>query len=181
MMDEALLRFYHQVRRVARLVVSMLPIIVLLVGSCKTSLLPAAYGGNDGSKQFRVALFPDQVNFKGMSYYPAEGYIARAQKYVSGAPDALNMLTQQEVTYILGAPAMTRHDADAVVWQYKSESCIVDVYFYKKSGDHAPSAVSYVDMRPNSLADKTFSDRMKSKCLARVMEHPQVEASASRI
>lgn len=169
-MDEALLQFYKHARRVVRFAISVLPIMVLLVGSCKTSLLPAAYGGSAQPEQFRIALFPDQVNFKGMNYYPAEGYITRAQKYVSGAPDALNMLTQQEVTYILGKPSMTRRDADAEVWQYKSRACIVDVYFYKAQGKQAPSAVSYVDMRPAQLTGTALSGRMKSKCVSNIVD-----------
>ena len=135
---------YHNARRITRLAIAFLPLMMLLVGSCKTSEAPAAYGSNAGPEQFRTALFPDRVNFTGDAYYPAAGYIDRARRYVSGSPEAIEFLTGTEIAYLFGEPGMERHDADARVWQYQTENCTVDFFFYGEAGG---STVSYVDYR----------------------------------
>lgn len=169
-LDRQLMAFYahtrKNARRITHLAVALLPLIMLLVGSCKTSQLPAAYGSNAGPDQFRIALFPDRVNFKGLGYYPAEGYISRAQKFVSGDPQSLLMLTGEEISYLFGKPATARHDAEAEVWQYRTESCVVDFFFYNLSPDEqGKSRVSYVDVRTKSAASAS-----QSQCLEHVIE-----------
>lgn len=173
LLDGLLMSFYAHMRknarRMTRLAVVLLPLIVLLVGSCKTSQLPAAYGSNAGPDQFRTALFPDRVNFKGVSYYPAEGYISRAQKFVAGDPQSLLMLTGEEITYLFGTPTAKRHDAEAEVWQYKARACVVDFFFYNNSAaDKGKSRVSYVDVR---LKDQPVDGQAaeQSQCLRRVI------------
>ncbi|MFH1158835.1 MAG: hypothetical protein V1721_08185 [Pseudomonadota bacterium] len=149
--DRTFLLLYRYVRRhwprITRLIVALLPLMVLLVGSCKTSQLPWAYGGDAGSEQFRTALFPDRVNFQGAHYYPAAGYVSRARIFVESAPEVLMMMTQQEIGYLFGKPTMHRRDADAEVLQYKTGSCVVDFYFYNEHGTREPTQLSYVDLR----------------------------------
>lgn len=141
------------VRRLVRLAVALVPLMMLLVGSCKTGDMPASYGGNASVEQFRTALFPDRVNRGDGEYKPAPGYISRARKVVSGRPEWLSNLTEQEVSYMFGEPAMKRKDADARIWQYKKDGCIVDVYFYDGSANGNP--VSYVDYRGEQAGNKS--------------------------
>lgn len=185
-LDRAFMAFYGQARknarRIARLAVTLVPLMMLLVGSCKTAQVPASYGSNAGTDQFRVALFPDRVNFTGVSYYPAEGYIARARKFVAGTPDTLTMLTEQEISYIFGKPVMERKDAEATVWQYKTESCVVDFYFYDQQGLEAESRVAYVDVRRldgGKMRFKSPSETIKSDCFETVMD--EGDFSSARI
>jgi len=133
--------------RIMRLVIAFLPLLMLLVGSCKTSALPGSYGSNAGPEQFRIALFPDRVNFHGGAYYPAQGYISRARKYVEGVPAVLTQLTEQEIGYLFGAPTVERRDADARIWQYRGEACVLDVFFYQEEGRDKGYNVTYVDFR----------------------------------
>ncbi len=143
--DRLLVLFYAHVRRNSRrlthLVVTLLPLMALLVGSCKTEQLPWVYGSNAGSDQFRIALFPDRVNYHGADYYPAAGYVSRAQTFVVDQPQALKMLTRQEIGYLFGKPALHRQDADAEIWQYKAGGCVVDFYFYGQK------QLSHLDIR----------------------------------
>lgn len=176
-LDRAMLGFYRQVRanarRITQFVAVLLPLMLLLVGSCKTSQMPASYGSVAGPDQFRIALFPDRVNFTGVSYYPAEGYIARARQFVAGDPDTLTMLTEQEIVYLFGKPAMRRKDADATIWQYRNEACVVDFYFYDQPGLEDQSRVSYVDVRRldhGKMKFKTVSAAKKSDCFETVVE-----------
>lgn len=149
--DRAFMFFYAHVRknssRIMRLVIAFLPLMMLLVGSCKTSEMPGSYGSNAGPDQFRIALFPDRVNYEGDAYYPAQGYITRARKYVEGVPTALMQLTEQEISYLFGTPTVERRDADARIWQYRGEACVLDVFFYQDAAHDAGFSVTHVDFR----------------------------------
>ena len=87
MADRALMLLYSHIRknsrRLTHLVVALLPLMALLVGSCKTSeLLPWAYSGNTVPEQVRMALFPDRANAGSADYYPAAGYVSRARSFI---------------------------------------------------------------------------------------------------
>ena len=164
-LDNSFMLFYHHVRRNARritnLVVTLVPLMALLVGSCKTSQTPSladALSANGGAEQFRTALFPDRINFHGTHYVPAAGYISQARNYVESAPQTMMMLTRDEIGYIFGKPVFHRHDADAEVWQYKTGVCVVDFYFYGQR------KLSYIDAR--LMKDMSpASPHEESRCL----------------
>lgn len=164
-------------RRLMNLVLAVVPLMMLLVGSCKTSELPNAYGGNNDVSELRMALFPDrpQVAVKGGdAYTPAAGYLKRARKFVEGEPQVLSSLTQQEVTYLFGEPSMERRDANARVWQYKNDGCVVDFYFYEKGGATA-APVSYVDYRLGGRDPAAASQQ--GGCLKKIASQTSVIAS----
>lgn len=164
-------------KRILGVILALTPVLMLLVGSCKTSELPGAYGSMAGPEQFRTALFPDRVNFKGIEYYPAEGYIARAQKFVSGDPDTLKMLTMREITYLFGAPARKRNDANAEVWQYKGNRCVVDFYFYHQGDAKSAASVDYVDVRSTDMHHaQNLPDGDQTSCLKKVIDHGDFKA-----
>ena len=152
---------------------TLVPLMMLLVGSCKTADLPSAYGTAGGADQLRIALFPDQVRVKDAALYkPARGYVQRAQTYVSGAPETLEMLTAREVGYLFGEPHFQRKDsvAKAQVWQYSQGECVVDFYFYDEAeASVQPAAVSYADVRQRSDAHRLSGDA-KTDCLRAVMK-----------
>lgn len=139
--DGLFLSFYRHLRknsnRLARLIVALLPMMALLVGSCKISELPWVNAGvRDPAAEVRLALFPDTVE------NPASAYISRARSIVQNRPDIMDALTRREVGYMLGAPSFVRKDAEAEVWQYRGDACVMDLYFYE-----AGAAVSYIDIR----------------------------------
>lgn len=149
--DRMFMGFYGEVRknarRISHLMITLLPLMMLLVGSCKTSELPGSYGGNASADQFRLALFPDRMLAGDTLYQPAAGYVSRAQKYIAGNPESLKLLTEQEVTFLFGRPDMERRDANAAIWQYTSDSCVIDFFFYDEPGLEDESRVAYVDQR----------------------------------
>lgn len=180
-MDRVLLGLYHHIRnnsrRLIHFFVALLPLMALLVGSCETSQLPWAYSSHTGPEQLRTALFPDSINFRGANYRPAAGYVSRAQSFIVGQPQTLMMLTQQEISYLFGKPTLHRQDADAEVWQYKTDGCVVDFYFYDEGSAHNHSNLSYVDIRtkeeliPGSAMRTTpVSPVEKSDCLQGAMK-----------
>lgn len=147
--DGAFMALYAQTRRnarrVAKLVIAFLPLMMLLVGSCKEA---ASMSDLFGLDQIRAALFPDRVIARDAEYHPAAGFVSRAQDYVQADPSALMQLTEQEIGYMFGKPALERRDADARVWQYQSAACVVDFYFYDDPAHHNESRVAHVDFRP---------------------------------
>ena len=149
--DRSLMGFYDAVvsnaNRLMRFSATILPLLMLLVGSCKTSELPSALNGKSPTEQLRMALLPS---------YGDESYVERARDYVEAAPDTMMSLTETEVTSLFGTPDLTRKDADARVWQYRGDGCVMDVYFYGK-GSSRP--VTYVDYRGKT------SDSAPASCL----------------
>jgi hypothetical protein len=169
--DSGFMLFYRHARRNARritnLVITLVPLMALLVGSCKTaqttdnlaaSLSSATvYSVTTDAEQLQTALFPDQAAFHGAHYVPAAGYVEEARNFVEEKPQTMMMLTRDQIGYMFGKPSFHRHDADAEVWQYKTAACVVDFYFYGKS------QVSYIDTRHKDQTPATASE--VSSCL----------------
>ena len=171
--DAAMMAFYaslrRNARRLARLTLAMVPMMMLLVGSCMTSQLPAVYGMGSGPEQTRTALFPDRAYAAQDSYKPAAGYVSRARSFVTSTPAVLHQMSEREITYIFGTHTQTRRDADAEVFQYVSDSCVVDFYFYAADNHPAARNVSHVDMRPRKITDNRETPQKRTQCLDRVI------------
>jgi len=60
-------------------------------------------------------------------------------------PSRLLDLGRSDLSSILGKPAFIRRDMSAVVWQYRTEACVLDLFLYEL--DHAFS-VTYYEFRP---------------------------------
>ncbi|MFN7114090.1 MAG: hypothetical protein ACK4PK_06990 [Alphaproteobacteria bacterium] len=187
--DAALMLFYahlrRNARRLSRLAFAMLPLAVLLVGSCKTYGSDNIYGNTDAPAMFRLALFPDSRHALGDDYRPARGYVASARKYIAGEPAALTRLTEREIGYLFGKPSLERRDADARIWQYRTEGCVVDVYFYKNDTQKSGYDVSYVDFRSGEqlkvggpIAENPAAPKSQSRCLRTLVGHGAAPARA---
>jgi hypothetical protein len=169
-------RTHQSLRRIARLFIAFLPLMMLLVGSCKTNQADAGNNVLAGIDGFRAALFPDRALARPADYRPAPGFVGRAQDFVESDPATLMQLTEQEVGFLFGSPAMQRRDADARVWQYQSHACVVDFYFYDQPGRTGESRVAYVDYRPRDLplatdaagATGAVPPRFQSRCLRKI-------------
>jgi hypothetical protein len=47
---------------------------------------------------------------------------------------SLSQMSDRQLTQRLGAPDFTRRDAPAEIWQYRSASCVLDVFLYPEDG-----------------------------------------------
>jgi len=47
---------------------------------------------------------------------------------------SLNQMSDRQLMQRLGAPDFTRRDAPAEIWQYRSASCVLDVFLYPEQG-----------------------------------------------
>ncbi len=62
---------------------------------------------------------------------PASGYSnAAATSTASPAPGDLTGLEASAVRSLFGTPGLVRKDSPAEVWQYRSPSCVLDIYLY---------------------------------------------------
>jgi hypothetical protein len=176
LLDEGFMLFYRHVRRNARritnLVITLVPLMALLVGSCKTSQTTSTiYSVVTSAQQLQTALFPDRANYHGANYMPAAGYVSQARNFVEVKPQAMLQLTRDEIGYLFGKPTFHRHDADAEVWQYKTGACVVDFYFYGKK------QLSYIDARHKDQTPASASE--ESSCLHNIDKKDFDSATAS--
>lgn len=119
-----------------------------------------------------------------------------ARGFKSSKPDTLLRLTRGDVASALGAPSIRRNEPPAEIWQYKTDKCVLDIYFYAAGPSTHPDAseVSYFEMRrPEKLqigaltgeipdAIELTSDRDQKACLKAVLngsEQPMGQERAS--
>lgn len=75
-------------------------------------------------------------------------------------PETLLGLESAALADLLGQPSYVREDRPARIWQYRGESCTLDVFLYSE-GEGAPYRVTYYDLRERSAALADHAD-----CLA---------------
>lgn len=59
-------------------------------------------------------------------------------------------LSQEEIQTLLGQPSAVADRPPAKVWEYRSENCVVDIYFYLDVGRNAFYALHYGSPVPTS-------------------------------
>lgn len=52
-------------------------------------------------------------------------------------PSRLSGLDRQQVTGLLGAPGFERLDEPALIWQYRSANCALDIFMYRNGKEEA--------------------------------------------
>lgn len=127
-------------------VFSLLLIVPLcLSGSCSihsTSLTTPAYASLDSHDM--------PVLLNDMTDLERTQYARNLTLLVSDSPKYFHHLMDQELRLMFSDPAMVRRDGTNFVWQYKSDVCVVDLYF---SGNESSNVVSYYEIRQNRKAN----------------------------
>lgn len=80
-------------------------------------------------------------------------YARSMQESVAATPDMLLKLAGEDVRLILAAPDLARVDLPSVVWQYRTASCVLDVYLDAGRGDADQARVAYYEARSRSGED----------------------------
>ena len=57
--------------------------------------------------------------------------------------DALQNLTGNQVRALLGTPSFMRSDSPAEMWQYRTDSCTLDLFLYENLDTGIPSVAHY--------------------------------------
>ena len=89
---------------------------------------------------------------------------------ISQSPENLLDIYGQDIYEVFRAPEIIRRDAPTTIWQYRNDSCVLDVYFttQKKTAMAAPVVHYEVRMREDA---EDVSERLERSCvktLARV-------------
>jgi hypothetical protein len=83
---------------------------------------------------------------------PAAGPAAPPAPPRPTEPEDVLGLPAEDLEKLLGRPAMVRRDEPAEVWQYRSESCVVDLYLYPERSAYR---VAYIEARDRFAASVT--------------------------
>lgn len=102
--------------------------VAAIAAGCEGVTAPEA----DGGTQTEAQSSEPAPAFNGMA----------AVTPVNDDPDQLLGMTPDSVDTLLGAPALVRRDGDAEVWQYRSDICVLDLFFYG-----SVKQVEHVDLR----------------------------------
>jgi hypothetical protein len=62
-------------------------------------------------------------------------------------PEDLSGLTATETRSLFGPPVLVRHEPPAEIWQYRSDSCVLDIYLYT---DTTPTKIRHAEIRPRT-------------------------------
>lgn len=101
---------------------------------------------------------PDGRSFPEGGAAPTERPLSPAER----DPGRLMKLSRGDLSTMLGAPNFVRRDVSAEVWQYKTGSCILDLFLYKAPDDFK---VAYYEFRSPLLGqvsnDECFTALLK--------------------
>lgn len=69
------------------------------------------------------------------------------RRSISYNPDLLLNLTGQDIRAVLQEPSLIRREEPTVIWQFRSEACVLDLYFTTTHKDAADAKVVYYEVR----------------------------------
>lgn len=98
-------------------------------------------------------------------------YIETLRELLRENPKTVKTLLGAEVVMLFGIPQFERRDQGSVIWQYKTDVCIVDLFFFLKPEDlMEKTAVHYVDLR--SSDGEPLSDHDVPSCFKALTTYP---------
>jgi len=77
--------------------------------------------------------------------------------------DALMAMSGQEVRAILSQPELVRKDLPTVIWQYRNEVCVLDVYFAASSARVSAQPVAHYEVR--ARGKNVGNEQVQDRCL----------------
>jgi len=114
---------------------------LFLVGSCNSSFFPLS-GHID-------------MDYKDLSGSRVAQYAYALQENLAEQPAQFLKLDRQQVSLALAKPDLERIESHMAAWQYRSESCVLDLYFDNRDG-----VIKHYEFRPRNIhdAEDEFSD-----------------------
>lgn len=94
---------------------------------------------------------------------PTTALAARPPAAVPAPPPTLVGMSREDVTELLGPPMFRRRETPAEIWQYRAQTCTLDLFLYK-DGKSESYKVAHVEARGKNGAKVGPSD-----CLGRFM------------
>ncbi len=94
-----------------------------------------------------VAFTGERIELASLSKGSLQRYARSMQSKVADTPYLLTRLTGEDVKLILAAPEMDRFDGPTTVWQYRTDACVLDVYFSARNAQVDAAQVTHFDIR----------------------------------
>lgn len=95
-------------------------------------------------------------------------HIRAIKAHIVQDADQLLELSGFEIEQILSVPELVRSDLPTVVWQYRTEACVLDVYFTASSDDVSKAPVAHYEFRSR---DKKGALQVNSRdCLSGMVQ-----------
>ncbi|GJL85193.1 MAG: hypothetical protein DHS20C02_09680 [Micavibrio sp.] len=115
----------------------------------------------------------------GKSGYYAEVERRNLRHFVHSNPDNILRLKGREVAFAMNKPELVRHEFPSVVWQYRTNECVLDVYFASMDEDVSGAPVVHYEVR--SREKHMSDDDVFQICVDKLtaQKNPLVMAKAS--
>ncbi len=104
--------------------------------------------------------------------YIQAGYYTGAERknirhFVRSNPDSLLRMSGQDIALVLNEPELVRQDYPTVVWQYRGDNCVLDVYFASMEEDVSEAPIVHYEIRSR---EKNMEDEAVFKgCIGKLM------------
>lgn len=102
------------------------------------------------------------------------------QRAVSANHDNIYELQGASIEAAFGAPELVRADLPTIIWQYRSASCVLDVYFKSKDDQAAFAPVVHYEIRARNgeLDDSPNAARCLSSLMPSIAAPRMLDVSA---
>ncbi len=91
----------------------------------------------------------------------------RLLKTVIYRPDNLLYVTAKDVRALLHEPEMVRVDAPTMVWQYRSDECVLDIFFKANSEADINAPVKHYEIRSRAQGVEDY--HVRKTCVRGIM------------
>lgn len=126
--------------------------------TAQTALSPAGEA-DDAAKPTQTALTPSAA-------VPTRSKLVPLEKMAG--------LTGTQITDMLGKPQFLRQDNTAELWQYRGESCVLQLFLYRANDEWR---VRHAEARPRAVAGEALTDEAAQSCLAKLAAAPPAATS----
>ncbi len=147
---------------------------LLLVGSC-----------NNAATESAKVLNSKHRDYADLSKGQLIRHAYDLQNAAAENPDSFYKMTARDLTLMLARPDLERKDYPGVAWQYRSDSCVLDVY-YTAANDAAldDSQIQHYEIRERGvITHANGGDAPSWNCLQSLYQERQkvIEASFNEI
>ncbi len=87
---------------------------------------------------------------------------------ISYNPNAVLRLKGRDIVEALKAPGLIRKDLPTVIWQYRSDQCVLDVFFKTSSGEVESARPAHYELR---MRDGREDQESVAACMKNIARH----------
>jgi hypothetical protein len=88
---------------------------------------------------------------------------------VSYQPENLLKVTAQDVRAVLNEPELIRKDLPTVIWQYRADACVLDIYFQTQQDNDDAAHVVHFEVRTRGK-DSPASYDLQRGCIKSLLD-----------